>query len=69
MNKKFFMDRRSGQDRRSGKDQRRNPRLELPGKQRRKQADRRAANRSTVDDFYAMHDLNPDDFKVGGSVH
>lgn len=54
MTQKIFFERRSGRDRRSGHDQRRNPRLDLPQRRRRRQPDRRA-NRTRVEDFYALH--------------
>lgn len=49
-----FIDRRNGNERRKGSERRDNPRLDLTHKRRRKGADRRAANRSMVDDYYAF---------------
>lgn len=64
MTQKFFIDRRSGEDRRTGKDKRENPRLDLPHKRRRKAEERRRADGSVVDDFYAMHGMEPEDFQA-----
>lgn len=68
MNPKFFVDRRSGQDRRSGEEQRQNPRLDLPHKRRRRQADRRRGG-TMAEDFYALQGMEAEDFKAGSRRH
>jgi hypothetical protein len=69
MTQKFFIDRRSGEERRSGADKRKNPRLDLPHKRRRKSGDRRRADGSVIDDFYAVHGMEPEDFRSDGHRH
>lgn len=68
MTQKFFIDRRSGDERRTGTDKRKNPRLDLPHKRRRKSDDRRRAS-SVTDDFYAVHGMEPEDFRPTGAKH
>ena len=57
MTQRFFINRRTGDDRRHGRDQRKNPRLDLSHKRRRKQQDRRSADRNISDDFYASNNF------------
>lgn len=57
MSQRFLFDRRSGADRRRGAEQRKNPRLDLPHKRRRKTDDRRQQDRSMSDDFYASNNF------------
>lgn len=68
MTQKFFIDRRSGDERRSADDQRKNPRLDLPHKRRRKAAERRG-NGSMADDFYATQGMEADDFRPPRQKH
>lgn len=70
MTQKFFIDRRTGDDRRSGESEDKNgDTVPDPGrKQRRRQVERRSGD-SVAGDFYAMHGMEPEDFKSPGSTH
>jgi len=66
MTQKFFIDRRSGTDRRR-KEQRRQLRRDL-SYARRQNTDRRNGD-SVAGDFYAMHGMEPEDFKAPDNTH
>ena len=53
----FFVNRRSGGDRRSGADQRKNPRLDLSFRRRRKGEERRA-DHDLATDFFSITQID-----------
>jgi hypothetical protein len=69
MSKKFLINRRTSSDRRSSEDPRYNPRLDLPHKRRRVRLERRRLAATRIEDFYAVNDMNMEDFSSRGLLH
>jgi hypothetical protein len=67
--KKFLINRRTNSDRRGSEDPRYNPRLDLPHKRRRVRVERRRLAATRIEDFYAVNDMNMEDFTSRGLLH
>lgn len=63
MSQRVFINRRTGNDRRNSLEQRRNPRLDLSHRRRRRSPERRSTERNLTEDFMAFDQQSDQDFQ------